>query len=283
MSRSVLGRALGAVGRWRSRTRRSSVSDIASYRNACSRAARDPSTFSQFRRDPAYTEILEHVTPLVAAEAARIALERFPAYRDYLEEFRRNDTCGGPFLHSFADIGAFAPTTLRYVKVLSDLETLFGDLSGWRIVEIGGGYGGQCRIIRARFAVKSYTIYDLPEAAELASRYLEAFGFRDVSFNPPSPLEAEADLVLSNYALSEIRRSSQDEYLAGVVRKAARGYMIWNETATRRAARVRLPAADRPYAAEDVAKIVPRARIERELPLLLSDDVARGNVLIRWS
>ena len=90
------------------------------------------------------------------------------------------------------------------------------------------------------------------------------------------------DLVVSNYALSEIKRSLQDEYLRNVLLRAARGYMIWNATAVRRSARIRLPAADQPHDAEAIAARIPGARIERNMPLLLGDDAARGNVLIRW-
>jgi hypothetical protein len=281
ISRSALDRVVGAFGRWRSRSGRSSISDIEDYRRFCLRAANDPSAFACFRRDPLYTQILEHVTPNVGTEAAAVTLERTPDYRNQLEEFRRNDACGDPVLHTFGDIGAFSPTTLRYIKILSDLEVLFGDLTGFHVVEIGGGYGGQCRLIRTRFSVASYTIFDLPEPAALTRRYLDALGIRDVALNPPG-LDGPIDLALSNYALSEIRLSRQDGYLRNVLLRAARGYMIWNATALRRSAKTRLPAADQPYAAEAIAAMIPGARIERNVPLLLSDDVARRNVLIHW-
>ena len=64
---------------------------------------------------------------------------------------------------------AVSPTTLRYLKVANDLETLFSSLDGLRICEIGVGYGGQCRVLDAMFAVKSYTLVDLRPVLELAS------------------------------------------------------------------------------------------------------------------
>lgn len=282
MTWRTLDRARRALRQWRSRTERSSISDIDEYRRCCLRAATDPTAFAGFRREPVYTQILEHIIPAVGAEAAAIALERTPSYRDHLDEFRRNDLCGDPVLHRFGDLGLFSPTTLRYIKILSDLEVLFGDLVGSHVVEIGGGYGGQCRLVRTRFSVASYAIFDLPEAGLLASKYLDALGTDGVLINPTSRDDRRVDLVLSNYALSEIRRSMQEQYLASVVLRAARGYMIWNEAAVRRSARIRLPVTDRPYAAEEIAAMIPRARIERDVPLLLSDDVAHHNVLIRW-
>jgi hypothetical protein len=278
----ALERVRRLLGQWRSRTERSSISDIDEYRRCCLRAATDPTAFAAFRRDKVYTQILEHVTPAIGAEAAAIALEQTPAYRDHLDEFRRNDSCGNPVLSQFGGLGVFSPTTLRYIKILSDLEVLFGDLAGSHVVEIGGGYGGQCRLICTRFSVTSYAIFDLPEAGALISKYLDALQTHGVSINPALDDDLPVDLVLSNYALSEIRRSIQERYLGSVVLRAARGYMIWNEAAVRRSARVRLPAADRPYAAEEVAAMIPGARIERSAPLLLSDDVAHCNVVIRW-
>src|SRR5438876_1073823 len=82
--------------------------------------------------------------------------------------FRRNDNCGSPRTHDFGgDIGPMAPTTLRYIKILSDLETWFGSLGGKRVVEIGGGYGGQCAVIKTRFRVSSYTLIDLQPVLSL--------------------------------------------------------------------------------------------------------------------
>ncbi len=278
-----LHRLRRAYTQWLGRGQRSSISDVADYRTCCARAAADPSAFATFRRDPAYPQILEHADAAAGAEAGSIALERHPQFGDLLDEFRRNDFCGGPLVHRFDGFGEFSPTTLRYVKVLGDLEWLFGDLSGLRIVEIGGGYGGQCRIIRSRFRVGSYTIHDLPEAAQLAKRYLDAFQIQDVAFNPPLDGRSRAvDLLISNYALSEIRRSMQDRYFAELLSGATRGYMIWNASAIRRSSLTRLPARDLPYSAEDVVARIPGARIERALPLVLSDDIARNNVLITW-
>ena len=278
----ALDRVRRALGQWRSRAKRSSISDIDEYRRCCWRAATDPSAFARFRRDPLYTQILEHVTPEIGAEAAAIALAQLPAYRDRLDQFRRNDAYGSPVSHRYGDLGIFSPTTLRYMKVLSDLELMFGDLAGLHVVEIGGGYGGQCRLILARFSLASYTIFDLPEAGALTRTYLKALEIADVLINPPPTIDRPVDLVLSNYALSEVRRSMQEHYLESVVRTAPRGYMIWNEAALRRSARIRLPAGDRPYGADAFAAMIPGARIERDPPLLLSDDIARDNVLIRW-
>src|SRR5439155_19874851 len=113
--------------------------------------------------------------------------------------------------------GALSPTTWRYIKVMSDLEKLFGSLDGWHVAEIGVGYGGQCKILNDLYAVGSYTFYDLEPVMQLAAKYVEAArspvverlrlaDFRQLGAGEP----ATYDLVISNWALSECVRDVQE-------------------------------------------------------------------------
>ena len=261
-----------------------SVTDDDGYRAFCDIAAGDPYAFSAFRRHEIVVGVLEHVSQAEGLESIEAALNQCPQYEGMLEEFRRNDSIGGPVLQRFEGIGDWSPTTLRYIKILSDLESLFGDLAGMHIVEIGAGYGGQCRIIHARFTPGSYTILDLPEPGRLAGRYLTAVGVGQVSINPPLEdlRRKRIDLVISNYALSEIRRSVQQQYLDSVVLHAARGYMLWNNLAVRRKSEKRFSLADQPLSAEEVSGLVPGASVVRNGPLILRSDVGFANALVLW-
>jgi putative sugar O-methyltransferase len=58
------------------------------------------------------------------------------------------------------------------VKVAAELHKLFGELRGCDVVEIGGGYGGQARILKALHPSVNCTIIDLSEACMLARTYL---------------------------------------------------------------------------------------------------------------
>jgi len=49
---------------------------------------------------------------------------------------------------------------------------LFGLLDDAKIVEIGGGYGGQCKIIYDCFEPISYLMIDLGELLKLQEKYL---------------------------------------------------------------------------------------------------------------
>ncbi len=132
-------------------------------------------------------------------------------------------------MYDFEGVGRISPTTLRYVKVLSDLEYMFGVLDGMSVAEIGGGYGGQCALIKTRFEVLQYTLIDLSPVLGLAQQYLEHLRIADVIFRPWDQLEdIQCSLAISNYALSEMRRDVQEFYIERVLSRAERGYVLWN-------------------------------------------------------
>jgi len=127
--------------------------------------------------------------------------------------------------------GAFSPTTLRYAKVASDLQTMFGSLNNLDIVEIGGGYGGQCLVLSKLFRWKSYTIIDLSGPLKLTKKYLEAHRVENVTYKTLEELSGKEvyDLAISNFAFSECVRPVQDEYLSKVLQQSKRGYLTCNE------------------------------------------------------
>lgn len=110
----------------------------------------------------------------------------------------------------------------QYKVVYERLVELFGSLNGMHIIEIGGGYGGQAKVICDDCKVKSYTIIDLPEVCDLQRRFLKDYPVECISF-----IEGRAcDLVISNYALSEIPDNSM--YMRAVVNKSIHGYITCN-------------------------------------------------------
>lgn len=253
-----------------------SISDVERYNAVCDKAASDDMFFEIFRRHPTYMEIVETLPPEPGLEYIKVALQKCPDFADRVDEFRRNDELGAPLVATYSKIGAFAPTTLRYIKIAADLQTMFGDLSGARIAEIGVGYGGQCRILSCLHAFASYTMFDLPGALRLADRYLRHFNTPNVDSASLSADPPAFDLVISNYALSEIRKDLQDEYIAKVLSKSAHGYIIYNQQAF---------AAERPgysYTPEELVEKLPRAQIIKGYPDMPHADAAHGNCLIHW-
>jgi hypothetical protein len=100
-------------------------------------------------------------------------------------------------------------------------------LTDKKIVEIGGGYGGQCQIIQTAFEVQCYEIVDLPEVWTLQKKYLSKFNVL-VSKLPENPIYWEWDLCISNYALSEIKEPLQRNYVKGICKNSTNGYVTAN-------------------------------------------------------
>ncbi|WP_256325593.1 putative sugar O-methyltransferase, partial [Helicobacter sp. CLO-3] len=130
-------------------------------------------------------------------------------------------------------VGKISPSTLRYIKVLSDLMLHFGDLNNLKICEIGVGYGGQARIIMSKFNVQSYTFVDLQSALDLSKKYLSCYEDLNQEKLLFANLDAlntsDYDLVISNYAFSELSKDIQDLYLEKIINNATHGYITYND------------------------------------------------------
>lgn len=258
-------------GHSRTESTTSSISDDDAYPLFCQLATEDDAVFHRFRRSAIYMRILEHVTRTQGMGYLR-EIERDPHTLETLRALLTRHDVGHPRVYRFPGIGLASPTTLRYVKVVTDLRRLFGDLGGMRIAEIGIGYGGQARAITRTWNVAAYELFDLPPALALARRFLEetnapltVFDFHDGR----QPDHVSVDLVVSNYALSEVRREVQDEYLEKVVLSAPRGYLTYNHIS---------PPELRSYTAEEiVARIPGGAVLLPEVPL-----TDPRNVIIAW-
>lgn len=193
------------------------------YKSICELAARDAEVFKNFKRHPDYKRVLEHVSYNQGLEYLNIIKKT--ELIDYMIQFAKNDIIGNPEVFYYKDIDmSISPTTLRYIKVLADLIEIFGSLDNKHIIEIGGGYGGQCKIIHELFNPESYTIVDLPEALELDKIYLQEI---DVKYKT-SDFDEHYDLCISNYAFTEIDKNYQEIYLRDIIKKSDNGYITSN-------------------------------------------------------
>jgi len=237
----------------------SSLSDNQDYPRFCLQASRDERVFADFRSHPVYNAILEHTR----AEQGQQYLDIVARDADLLgamDRFRLNDAYGNPRTSDYALAGKISPATLRYVKVLADLKSLFGPLDGLDLCEIGVGYGGQCRIISAYYHPATYCLVDIAPALALARRFLANYDLRPaLSYRTMDELAPrDYDLIISNYAFTELRRPIQDEYLAKAILRSKKGYITYNEIT---------PAGFDSYKADDLLRIIPRARRIAETPL----------------
>lgn len=244
---------------------KTSITDNGDYPEFCELAAQDDRLFSDFRRNPIYNYALEHDSEPQGVEYLAVA-RKLKKFADYIEEFKKNDLVGNPVTSTYDGIGTIAPTTTRYIKILSDLEQEFESLDNLNICEIGVGYGGLCRIINSYFKVKSYCLVDLGSVLKLTEKYLSHFQIdTNLSFKTMDmlPSQTQYDLVISNYAFTELRTEIQDIYLEKIILKSAKGYITYNN--------VNRPNF-RSYTKDELLEIIPNVRVLKEIELTNPQD-----------
>ena len=213
----------------------SSISEKGRYPLVCYLASKDERVFSTFKRNYFYRQILEHVSQPLGAEYLDVINEYGLFSPEDWQEFSKNDLYGSPIMAAYNILGknvTISPTTIRYAKVLCDILAMYDVSAIKSVAEIGIGYGGQCRLIRTKLPGAAYTLIDLPEVLGLAEKYLSLYpecreNIRYVD-GGHLYLDDDYDLVISNYAFSELRRDVQDMYIDKVILKSKRGYITYN-------------------------------------------------------
>jgi len=217
-----------------------SDSQVTFYEKAVDDILQDESKFNKFRRIYNYREILEHVD----FKQGEMYLERTIKLggRDCLNNFPSSlkENVGRPWVFTYPVLGNVSPTSLRYFAVTQELRARFGDPKSAAIAEIGAGYGGQCLSIQQTWSVRKYFIYDLPNVQKLIIKYIEQIQPSDsivMKQLDDDPTDDVLDLVISNYAFSELPLEVQKKYLEKVILKSKRGYMIMNSGRTNQSGR----------------------------------------------
>lgn len=99
-----------------------SVSIKTQYPAFCARAAENEEIFANFKRDPIYQKILEHLDYETGQRYLKEILRSCPEFVSLFDKFRENDALGNPLTYDYAEYGRFSPTTLRYIKVACDIK-----------------------------------------------------------------------------------------------------------------------------------------------------------------
>jgi hypothetical protein len=114
-------------------------------------------------------------------------------------------------------------------------------------------------------------LFDIPEVLALANRFLDVSGtdLRVVdTCDGRIPDTCSSDLLISNYAFSELHREVQEMYWERVVRNSSRGYVTYNHIA---------PPEAKSLTASEFAARIPGARVLPEFPL-----THPANVIVVW-
>ncbi len=243
------------------------------YEKAMAKISRSDKELKRFRRIYNYREILEHLDYRAGnnyiCNTDRETLIRITRHPNVAKA----ETIGKPRRFRYQGIGRISPTTLRYIATGIDIDSKI-DLSKIEtIAEIGSGYGGQINIINSLHPRKRYIVFDLPKVQNLINYFLSSISPIDVSMKNINDYKPDkVDLVISNYAFSELPRVVQIEYLEKVISKSENGYMLMNSGLTditgRSSGKVNL---------EDIRRYVPNVEVLPEIPLTSPD-----NYLLIW-
>lgn len=250
----------------------SSITDsdfLSAYPTLCGTAASNQTIFKKFRSSKVMVEALDHVSIEQGNSYITEILKNTNWKDDYTRVIHEIDKLGKPRKYRFA-YGTFSPTLLRYLKVFVDLEKYFGPLKDLNLTEIGIGFGGQASLISMLDKPKSYNFFDIPPVLNLASRFITEldapgnFSYQDGR----SPTISTQDLVISNYAFSELYREIQMKYLKNVILSSSRGYITWNSLSAKHFDGLSLA---------ELIRAIPNSEIVAEEPRTSKD-----NVIIIW-
>lgn len=202
------------------------------YDKACKEFVEDDAKFASFKQDRRYTAVLEHVDPNHGRQyLEQIKQHKFQSIVTDIDQFKENDILGSPSAIMYEQpFGMVSPSTLRYIKNTYDILDFVGNAKCDRIAEIGGGYGGLCKCLSTKLSFSEYVIYDIPSACSLAKKYLSHFDVGPrVSHFSNCESDGNFDLVISNYAYSELGENLQSLYYDNVISKSRMSYMILNK------------------------------------------------------
>ena len=250
-----------------------SDSDNGRYGSEILNILKDQKAFKNFKRNNIYREILEHVTKDEGQKYLKILKSRKDGILEKaINSVLVSDKLGNPIKFNYDGYESpFSPTTLRYVKVASDLVNLFGKNLG-DIVEIGCGYGGQALVNDQLLNVKSSKLLDLSFVNKLIERYLDNQAFNGLYQTAliDEELVSQYDLVISNYAFSEMPKNLQKIYIDKILSQSKKGYLTMNSgiTGSRSVGK---------YSVEELRLLLPKFEIFEEEPLTSSH-----NYLIVW-
>jgi hypothetical protein len=244
-----------------------SVSDVESYLEVVDQALSDPKIFEKFRSNADYRFIVGGTNRKLSIKYLDIVKQDNEVYKKL--KLLYPDDLGKPYKYYLKGFGRIAPDNIKYAKIVSDLTKFFGTMKDFRIGEIGIGYGGQALAINKLCSIASYNLIDLPQVVLLAKKFLSLNGVNHKIYNTTNEqMPMKLDLLISNYAFSELHRDLQVFYLHNLIEFSLRGYMIYNFISGDNLNSLSLA---------EIRQAIPDAEIFGENPL-----THKNNVLIVW-
>ena len=257
-------------------TQGKSDSQVTFYEQQLSRLLKSKKRLSDFRRKYDYREILEHVTYTQGKSYLEQIQEYSPQnYIELIEKNKANDLFGNPYEYQYSGVGRVSPTTLRYISTAIDIFETIRLKEESVIAEIGVGYGGQAAILERMYGISNYSAFDLPSVIQLSNVYLNSVNSK-LKFTSPglsSDKNTTWDVVISNYAFSELHRDLQLSYIERVIAKSKSGYMIMNSGRSNITGR-----SEGKLSLNEIRNYIPNLQVKEEVPLTGPD-----NYIIYWN
>jgi len=257
-------------------TQGKSDSQVTFYEQQLSRLLKSKKSLSDFRRKYDYREILEHVTYTQGKSYLEQIQEYSPQnYIELIEKNKANDLFGNPYEYQYPGVGRVSPTTLRYISTAIDIFETIRLNKESVVAEIGVGYGGQAAILERMYGIRNYSAFDLPSVIQLSNVYLNNVNskLKFTSSGFSSDKNTTWDVVISNYAFSELHRDLQLSYIEHVIAKSKSGYMIMNSGRSNITGR-----SEGKLSLNEIRNYIPNLQVKEEVPLTGPD-----NYIIYWN
>jgi hypothetical protein len=232
-----------------------------------------------FRRFKPVTNVVE----TVGLSDARFYTERIMEWGgEFLEDARVEtiDDWGNPIRCPRCLIGtkrAYSPTTLRYLATALWLKRARNITPDTRIVEIGVGYGGLAAMNAVVSGARTILV-DLPQVVQTAMKMLGESALEGYGLAITDNSISRTNLIISNYAFTELSSDLQDIYLEQYLRHADHGVIISNASVFASTIQGR---CDEELVKWLNASAIP-ATIENSNELLSPIDSLCGVSMIRW-
>ena len=208
-----------------------SDSDSTAYTSFVASVIVDDKGLKSFRKDYRYRLILEHVDFILGLKYLRGLTSTTLNFYGENPALINLSKIGSPRVFCYPKLGWISPTVVRYLYVNQKIQELFGNASIQNIAEIGIGFGGQFAITTRSLNAREFSMYDLPVVLDLAEKTLERAELLSSSFVKKNidPVDSEIyDLVISNYAFSELPEAIQRDYIVKILGKSRCGYVTMN-------------------------------------------------------
>ena len=228
--------------------------DIYPHEKIALDATGDDNIFNNFKCNKNFRVVLEHVTPELGAQYIAhikrlISEDKDRSFTNLAwHKYFENDLYGNPIKTDYSEqlkgipnisTCSISPSTIRYICFGLQIYNYIRKIGKKEItiIEVGGGYGGQCKILfdiseQFNITIKKYTLIDLDSLSKLQNKYLHKLNIKNIvtlsNTECLNKLEDTYDLFISNYALGEFTTDVQNFYIKNVVNRCANFFITWN-------------------------------------------------------